>query len=308
MMLNEIIVDGAPAIHGRIYVITNKTNGKQYVGQTTRSIPQRFREHLRLQAKCRALESALKKYGADVFSIEQVGDAYSQFELDEMEATFIGRLQTLAPGGYNLRNGGGGAGPMHPETRALMKLNASSEAHHARFNAMKDSPEVKAKQRAAMKRVWPEAAERMKAGAQQPGVQERRIESVRAAYKTPEVLERSRAHLEDVRNRPEVRAARSKHMLNLWQQEGERERRGNAMSKALLGHKKKIDYSPEAKAHRKAIAQARWEDPAYREKMLARLSDPEFLKRRGDAIRAGHARTRAAKAAAAAAEAEAAAK
>lgn len=28
-----------------IYVITNKINGKQYVGQTTYSIEQRFKEH-----------------------------------------------------------------------------------------------------------------------------------------------------------------------------------------------------------------------------------------------------------------------
>lgn len=304
-MLNEIIVDGAPAIHGRIYVITNKTNGKQYVGQTTRSIPQRFREHLRLQAKCRALESALKKYGAEVFSIEQVGEAFSQLELDEMEATFIARLQTLAPGGYNLRNGGNGAGPMHPETIALMKKNAATAEHLARFTAMRLNREARAKHGEAMRQNWPAAAERMRAGAQRPGVQERRLESLRAAYATPEVLARIQAHLDESNRRPEVRAARSAQMLSTWQQEGERERRGNAMSKALLGHKKKIDYSPEAKAHRKAIGEARWADPAFREKMTARNADPEVTQRRGDAIRAGHARTRAAKAAAAAAEAAA---
>lgn len=60
---------------GFIYVITNSVNGKQYVGQTIRTINQRWRDHLRKQKYNKDnqyLYTAMHKYGKDNFSIKQI--------------------------------------------------------------------------------------------------------------------------------------------------------------------------------------------------------------------------------------------
>ena len=47
---------------GYIYIITNNVNDKVYVGQTYRSIKERFSEHLRSNDDC-YLHRAMRKYG-----------------------------------------------------------------------------------------------------------------------------------------------------------------------------------------------------------------------------------------------------
>ena len=54
---------------GAIYIIENLENGKGYVGQTTRSVEQRFKEHCKSFSGCHKLRNAIKKYGQDCFSV-----------------------------------------------------------------------------------------------------------------------------------------------------------------------------------------------------------------------------------------------
>ena len=59
-----------------IYKITNKVNGKIYIGKTEKSIELRFKEHCReftkARSKDRPLYRAFNKYGVENFSIELV--------------------------------------------------------------------------------------------------------------------------------------------------------------------------------------------------------------------------------------------
>lgn len=59
-----------------IYKITNKINGKVYIGKTLNSIQKRWREHLidskKRRCEKRPLYSAINKYGEENFEIEQI--------------------------------------------------------------------------------------------------------------------------------------------------------------------------------------------------------------------------------------------
>lgn len=61
---------------GYIYLITNKINNKKYVGKTTKSIKERWEEHLKdsKKEKCeiRPLYRAIRKYGIENFTIEEI--------------------------------------------------------------------------------------------------------------------------------------------------------------------------------------------------------------------------------------------
>lgn len=82
-------------------------NGKQYVGQTSRTLEQRWREHCSKSSQCTYLHHAIKKYGKENFKVEQIDIALDQEELDYKESQYIKCYNTLAPNGYNLDTGGG---------------------------------------------------------------------------------------------------------------------------------------------------------------------------------------------------------
>jgi hypothetical protein len=57
--------------YGRIYLVRHLRSGKVYVGQTVRKLKQKWKQH-REQTGCRRLNNAIRKYGADGFSIEEI--------------------------------------------------------------------------------------------------------------------------------------------------------------------------------------------------------------------------------------------
>ena len=93
---------------GYIYVITNKINGKQYVGKTLRTIEERFKQHLRDSDKItleqRPLYKAIQKYGKENFEVSLLEEC-SFKELNIKEIYWIGKLDTYK-NGYNATLGG----------------------------------------------------------------------------------------------------------------------------------------------------------------------------------------------------------
>lgn len=83
-------------------------NGKQYVGQTSRTLEQRWREHCSSGSGCTYLHNAIVKYGKENFKVEQIDIALDQEELDYKEQQYIRCYNTLVPNGYNLETGGNG--------------------------------------------------------------------------------------------------------------------------------------------------------------------------------------------------------
>lgn len=89
-----------------IYKITNKINGRIYIGQTTQPLNQRWKEHCKMTSHCYALNSAIKKYGREAFSIEVIQICENREDLNNTEKYYIDWHNCLAPNGYNLTTGG----------------------------------------------------------------------------------------------------------------------------------------------------------------------------------------------------------
>lgn len=111
-----------------IYCITNRINDKKYIGQTIGSLRKRWIQH---QSSARTdknfpLYNAIRKYGADNFTVEQIDIAATQKELDQKEIYWGTKLNALSPEGYSLRFGQG-KGIISDETRK--KISISKMGH-----------------------------------------------------------------------------------------------------------------------------------------------------------------------------------
>lgn len=93
---------------GLVYVINCVPTNKNYVGQTTWELTARWQQHLhhaRYGRKC-ALHNAIRKYGADAFTIEEL-EACPIEQLDVRESYWIARLKShVHELGYNRTFGG----------------------------------------------------------------------------------------------------------------------------------------------------------------------------------------------------------
>ena len=100
---------------GYSYCITNTVNGKQYIGQTIRTIEQRFKDHIN-KSKCNKdnqyLYTAMNKYGIENFYVSQLEFISCKTkqeligELNKKEIYYISTFNTKKPNGYNMTDGG----------------------------------------------------------------------------------------------------------------------------------------------------------------------------------------------------------
>jgi len=112
---------------GYIYILTSP-NGKSYIGQTARLIKTRLEEHRTGQSNgCRAIYNAIKKHGWENF--EKDWYECPDEDLNKHEELMVEVLGTLAPGGYNLRKGGGSHGEMSEESKQKMSEAQRGEKH-----------------------------------------------------------------------------------------------------------------------------------------------------------------------------------
>lgn len=86
--------------YGVIYKITNMLNGMPYIGQTTRPIEERFREHARRNKFF--IGNAIHKYGKENFSIEIIKECATLEQRNERERYWIAYFNCISPNGYNL--------------------------------------------------------------------------------------------------------------------------------------------------------------------------------------------------------------
>lgn len=88
-----------------IYKITNKIDGKIYIGATTRTIEERMKEHYRRRITC--IDKAIYEQGKDNFIVEVVEECSSKEDLMLRENYWVKYYKCIIPNGYNMCEGGG---------------------------------------------------------------------------------------------------------------------------------------------------------------------------------------------------------
>ncbi|MBQ9480002.1 MAG: GIY-YIG nuclease family protein [Selenomonadaceae bacterium] len=92
-----------------VYLLTDTTNGKQYVGQTTKTLRERIKRHKHSDL---LVDRKINAHGWENCKIEILEECETYDELNRLEQEWIAALDTLHPNGYNLTEGGMG-GPGH---------------------------------------------------------------------------------------------------------------------------------------------------------------------------------------------------
>lgn len=141
---------------GYIYKITNISNHKMYIGQTTKVRPtDRFSQHKYLSTHpeqekyISVLHAAMNKYGVDNFIFEIIQQIDNNL-LNEKEIFWINYYNTIVPNGYNLTKGGQGTvGFSRPQTQEEKQKRSISLKQY--YN---NHPEVKEKISKHTKQLW----------------------------------------------------------------------------------------------------------------------------------------------------------
>lgn len=111
---------------GWIYTITNKVNGKQYVGQTI-DFKRRQKQHFCETESCPLLRKAFEKYGREQFEMlpiltfSAINEEVRRVILNELEQYYIKRLNTYN-NGYNTTKGGTGQQGHSPSEEIKTKI------------------------------------------------------------------------------------------------------------------------------------------------------------------------------------------
>lgn len=277
-MADAILAGGDAAqideIYGRIYCITNAINGKQYVGQTVQKLSIRWASHKRQTGGCRALSNAIKKYGASNFAIEELAEAASQSELDELERHWISMLNTMWPNGYNLNSGGNGTGPLSPETKELARQAAKRRWQNEEY--------VKRHKEGVLRAMAdPNIRAKIEAGIRSQAEKARRSEEVKRRWADPKLAAKMREDFLARIKTPEVNKKKSEANFKRYASHENRLAHSELMMRPEV--RKRVAESnakPEVKANRSAAAKLRWQKPGHREKVAASFAKT-IAKKRG---------------------------
>lgn len=301
-MTDEILAEP----YGRIYCVTNSVNGKRYVGQTIRSLRDRWLRHVADSKHASVpLGRAICKHGPDAFVIEQIATAVDQRALNAAEADWIVALGTTVPDGYNLRDGGGQFGRPHPTTLDTISDRLRSawadvakreawefglrqrwqdEEFRKRMTARLGAPELRAKIAAALR--TPESRAKLSAVMSTPEQLVRQAEQSRRQWQRDGYRDEMRATLKAAQNRPDVRAKRDATNSDpaVFERRSEAAKRkwGDADQRSKLMAKRD---TPEFREYLSSSRKAQWADPAFREMMMVKFAAPESRARRSAALK-----------------------
>lgn len=97
---------------GYIYKITNSKNEKVYIGQTCRTIADRWWQHTYIRSKRSLIKDTIQEIGVEFFQIHQLEEVEANTNIElihilgELEKKHIKENNSIFPNGYNVVDGG----------------------------------------------------------------------------------------------------------------------------------------------------------------------------------------------------------
>src|SRR3954471_9955766 len=149
-----------------VYVITNKLDGKKYVGATG-DVDKRWYEHRRRAQKKEtnfALHEAMRLHGLDNFDIAVLSTHPSKRIAFDAEIQTILALNTIEPNGYNMRVMGKALPEEHTEhIRTALRKEETRQLISQKLTVISNTPEMRAMRSMAAlgRKHTPEAREKM---------------------------------------------------------------------------------------------------------------------------------------------------
>lgn len=126
---------------GEIYMLTCNITNKKYIGQAVQFInctkqhgtEGRWKKHV-IEAKsgstkCRALNCAIRKYGAHNFTVRTLLICEVR-QMNYYEYKFVRQYNTICPNGYNIRTGGGSKARHNQESIEKLRQAKTGKNHH----------------------------------------------------------------------------------------------------------------------------------------------------------------------------------
>lgn len=112
-VISNLLKENAKVVFfkGILYRWTHKTSGKVYIGISSMALNERIRMHLRqakdgMYSNPMSLQAAIAKDGLDSFLIEVIDEFDDERKMLEAEDKAIKSHNSMAPSGFNLRDGG----------------------------------------------------------------------------------------------------------------------------------------------------------------------------------------------------------
>lgn len=224
-----------------VYTLTDTISGRVYVG-AARNVRKRWEAHRHAlkngKHRNRYLQHAWDEHGAEAFRFELIVDL-SEVPPDDL----VERLNAEEDAALS----------RYPDTYNLMQDGTAAEV----------TRQLLSQRRRAM---WAD-----------PVLRERRIEAMKKKAADPEHQKRRGAGIAAYRNRPEVKAAVSEQMTDLW---------ADPEHRKAMSAKRKANWQDEEYRTQQAESRSEtWQDPEVREKRRAGMREA-WVRRKAAAARA----------------------
>ena len=254
-----------------IYRVTNKINGKQYIGQTIHSFEHRKSEHISKSITNNDkmyFHRAIKKYGKEAFKWDIIHACDTIDMLNFCEKFYIGLHNTMVPNGYNLKEGGKNA-KCSKETKVKLSKSLLGYIHtdEAKKNMSKASKGRVFSEET--RRKLSEANKGNKSRTGQPHTEETKLKISKAhlgkVLSEEHKRNLSKAHLGKVLSEEHKKKLSKSHIGKKHSEESKLK-----MSKSG-GNRKGRKHSEETKLKMSESAKKNWKDNYQRKEITAQI-------------------------------------